>query len=118
MTNIIIADKVIAAYIAAVNAFDTNAIAATFADDALVNDNRRELSDKAAIRAWIAKEIVGDKVTMHVTEVIARGDETIVRAAYDGNFPKANLPSPLILTSYMRTAGGRIKTLIIIRNQA
>ncbi|HEY1817719.1 MAG TPA: nuclear transport factor 2 family protein [Kofleriaceae bacterium] len=109
---------IIATHIAAVNAFDIDAIADTFADDALVNDNRRELWGKAAIRAWIAKELVGDKVTMQVTEVIERGAETIVRARYDGTYDKTNLPSELILTNYVRIERGQIATLIVIRNQA
>ena len=45
-----------------------------------VNDVRREFWGRAAITAWIAKEIVGDRVTMSVTEVIERGAETVVRA--------------------------------------
>jgi ketosteroid isomerase-like protein len=36
-----------------VNAFDTAAIVATFADDALVNDNHREFWGTDAIRAWV-----------------------------------------------------------------
>jgi ketosteroid isomerase-like protein len=109
---------IIANHIAAVNAFDIDAIADTFAADALVNDNRREFWGKAAIRAWIAKEIVGDKVTMQVTEARERGDETVVRAKYDGTYDKTNLPAELILTNYFRIEGGKIKTLIVIRNQA
>ncbi len=37
-------------HIAAVNAFDTDRIAATFATDAYVNDNRREIASIDAIR--------------------------------------------------------------------
>jgi ketosteroid isomerase-like protein len=44
--------------VAAVNAFDEDAIVATFADDALVNDVRREFWGKDAIRRWVRKEIV------------------------------------------------------------
>ena len=108
---------IIATHIAAVNAFDTDAIADTFADDALVNDNRREFWGKPAIRAWIAKEIVGDKVTMQPTEVIEHGPETVVRAKYDGTYDKTNLPAELILTNYFRVERGKIATLIVIRNQ-
>ena len=49
-------------YIAASNAFDGNALIDWFADDALVND-RREFRGKPAIRAWLDREIIGDKVT-------------------------------------------------------
>ena len=44
---------VVAEYVAAVNAFDEHAVVATFADDALVNDVRREFSGKDAIRRSI-----------------------------------------------------------------
>ena len=58
---------VIAEHIRAINAFDTDAIMQTFAPDAIVNDNRREIAGPDAIRRWVEKEIVGDKVTMQLT---------------------------------------------------
>jgi hypothetical protein len=51
---------VLAEHVRAVNAFDENAIVATFAEDALVNDAHREFWGAASIRAWVAKEMVGD----------------------------------------------------------
>ena len=42
MTHTTALAPVLAEHIAAVNAFDENAIVATFADDALVNDAHRE----------------------------------------------------------------------------
>ncbi|MGW5113292.1 hypothetical protein [Nocardia sp. NPDC004123] len=62
--------EVVAAHIAAVNAFDLDAIVATFAEDALVNDVRREFAGTPSIRAWARHELVGDKVTMEVAEVV------------------------------------------------
>ena len=109
---------VIAAHIAAVNAFDTDAIVATFAKDAYVNDNRREIVGFDAIRRWVAKELVGDRVTMEVREVLEHHGETIVRAAYDGNYDKTNLPKELILTNYFRVENGKIVSLIIVFNQS
>ena len=55
--------SVVAEYVAAVNAFDEDAIVATLADDALVNDVRREFWGKDAIRRWVREEIVADRVT-------------------------------------------------------
>jgi ketosteroid isomerase-like protein len=48
---------VIAEHIAAVNAFDTEAIMATFAPDAYVNDARREIKGLDAIRRWVEREL-------------------------------------------------------------
>ena len=107
---------VIAEHIAAVNAFDEEAIVATFADDALVNDVRREFWGTEPIRRWVAREIVGDRVTIAVTEVLDHHGNTIVRGRYDGDYDKTNLPDPLILTHYFTIRDGKIVTLIVIRN--
>jgi hypothetical protein len=108
---------VIAAHLTAVNAFDLDAIVATFADDALVNDAQREFSGTAAIRAWAERELVGDKVTMAVTEVVPHPTLTIVRARYDGEYDKTNLPAELILTNYFTVEASKITSLITLRNR-
>ena len=108
---------VIAEHFRAVNAFDTDAIVATFAQDAYVNDNRREIVGLAAIRRWIEKEMVGDKVTIEVREVIDHYGDTIVRGAYDGEFDKTRLPKELILSNYFSVRDGKIVSLAVIFNQ-
>ena len=108
---------IVAEHIRAVNAFDTDAIVATFAEDAYVNDNRREIVGIKAVRRWIEKEMVGDKVTIKVREVRDHYGDTIVRGAYDGEFDKTNLPKELILTNYFSVRDGKIVSLAIIFNQ-
>jgi ketosteroid isomerase-like protein len=108
---------VLAEHLRAVNAFDLDAIVATFAEDALVNDARREFWGIEAIRAWVAKEMVGDKVTLEVTEVLHHHDQTLVRARYDGEYDKTNLPGELIMTNYFTVRDGKITSLFVIRNQ-
>ena len=61
MTDTTTLAPVLAEFIAAVNAFDEDAIVATFADDALVNDAHREFWGREAIRRWAARELVGDR---------------------------------------------------------
>ena len=107
---------VVAAHIAAVNAHDEDAIVATFADGALVNDAHREFWGTEAIRRWVAREMTGDRVTIDVTEVIEHHGDTIVRGRYDGTFDKTNLPEELILTNYFTVRDGKIVSLIVIRN--
>jgi ketosteroid isomerase-like protein len=107
---------VLAEHIAAVNAFDEDAIVATFADDAMVNDAHREFWGIEAIRRWVAKELVHDRVTIAVTEVLDHHGEAIVRGRYDGDYDKTNLPEELILTNYFTVRDGEIATLIVIRN--
>jgi hypothetical protein len=108
---------IVAEHIAAVNDFDLDRIVATFAPDAYVNDNRREIWGTESIRAFMAKEFVGDHVTMEVREVIDHYGDILVRARYDGTYDKANLPDEFVMTSYFGIREGRIVSLAVIFNQ-
>jgi hypothetical protein len=108
---------IVAEHIAAVNALDTDRIVATFAPDAYVNDNRREIWGTDAIRAFMAKEFVGDHVTMDVLEVVDHYGDILVRARFDGAYDKTNLPDELVMTSYFSVRGDKIVSLAIIFNQ-
>jgi ketosteroid isomerase-like protein len=108
---------VVAEHIAAVNAFDTDRIVDTFATDAYVNDNRREINGAAAIRRWVEKEMVTDHVTMEVREVVDHYGDTIVRARYDGTYDKSNLPDEFVMSSYFSIRDNKIVSLAIIFNQ-
>ncbi|MGA7417370.1 MAG: nuclear transport factor 2 family protein [Acidimicrobiales bacterium] len=109
---------VVADHIAAVNAFDTDAIMATFAPNAYVNDARREINGTDAIRRWVEKEIVGDHVTMEVREVVDHFGDTIVRARYDGSYDKTDLPDQLVMSNYFSVRDGKIVSLAVIFNQS
>jgi ketosteroid isomerase-like protein len=104
-------------YIDASNAMDGDALIECFADDAFVNDARREFWGKAAIRAWLDREVIGDKVTMDVTTTSAHYGDVAVDAVMDGDYDKTGLPSPLVLTHYFTVRDDRIVRLIIIRNE-
>jgi len=108
---------VVAEHIAAVNAFDVERIVATFAPDAYVNDDRREIWGADAIRAFVAKELVAASVTMEVREVLDHYGDIIVRARYDGTYDKTSLPDELVLTSYFAVRDSKITSLTITFNQ-
>ena len=108
---------VVAEHIAAVNAQDTDAIMATFAPDAYVIDARREFAGTEAVRRWVEKEMVGDKVRIDVRDVLDHHGDTVVRGAYDGEFDKTNLPEELVLSNYFSVRDGKIVSLVIIRNE-
>src|SRR5271167_393236 len=99
---------IVAEHIDAVNAFDTDRIVNTFAVDAYVNDNRREIWGAAAIRKFMEKGFVGDHVTMEVREIVDHYGDVIVRAKYDGTYDKTNLPEELIMSSYFSIRGDKI----------
>jgi hypothetical protein len=105
---------VVAEFVAAVNTFDLDRIVATFTPDAYVNDVSREMWGTNAIRAFMAKEMVGDHVTMEVREVLDHYGDIIVRARIDGTYDKTNLPDELVLTSYFGICDDKITSLTII----
>jgi ketosteroid isomerase-like protein len=108
---------VAAEYLAAVNACDLDRMVAAFAPDAYVNDARREINGVEAIRRWAEKEMIGDRVTMEVREVVDHHGDTIVRSRYDGTFDKTNLPAELVMSDYFSVRDGKIVSLAVIRNQ-
>ena len=105
------------AYISATNSFDLDRAAAAFADDALANDQQREYRGQTAIRDWLAREIIGDRVTMFVAGSRRSGSSTIVTAHIDGDYDKTGLPDPLVLTFYFTVEGERIGQLIVLHNK-
>jgi hypothetical protein len=109
--------RIVAANIAATNAMDLEAAVATFSDDAYVNDARREFVGIDAVRAWLAKEMIGDHVTIDVREVLDHHGDTVVRGAYDGTFDKTNLPEEIVLSNYYSVRDGKIVSLVVINNR-
>ena len=108
---------VIADHIAAVNAHDIDRIMATFATDAYVNDNHREIWGGDRIRQFFTREFIGDDVTMDVTDVVDHHGDVIVRARYEGTYDTTNLPGELILTTYIGLRDNKIVSLTVIHNQ-
>jgi ketosteroid isomerase-like protein len=106
-----------AAYVEATNSFDLEALLALFADDALVNDQLRDYWGKAAIREWAARDIIGQSLTMDVTNVIEHYGDFIVTANVRGKFDMTGLPDPLVHAFYFTPHGDRIVQLIILRNR-
>jgi hypothetical protein len=52
-----------------------------------------------------------------IREVIDHYGDIIVRARYDGDYDKTNLPDELIMTSYSALRDGKIVSLAVIFNQ-
>jgi hypothetical protein len=107
----------IAGYVEATNSFDLERLMATFAEDALVNDQLRDYRGKPAIREWAKRDIVGEQLTMNVTKVIKHYGNFIVTANIDGNYDKRGLPDPLVLAFYFSAQSDLIVQLIILRNR-
>jgi hypothetical protein len=109
--------QLVAAYVQAINTFDLEGLLAAFADDALVNDQLRDYWGKSAIREWAERDIIGERLTMHVVKIVEHYGNFIVTANVDGNYDKRGLPDPLVLAFYFSAHGDLIVQLLILRNQ-
>ena len=107
----------VGAYVEATNSFDLERLLATFAEDALVNDQLRDYWGKLAITEWAKRDIIGVKLTMNVTKVISHYGNFIVTANVDGRYEKRGLPDPLVLAFYFTAQRDLIVQLIILRNR-
>ena len=107
----------VAAYVEATNSFDLDRLIATFADDALVNDQLRDYWGKLAIREWAARDIIGESLTMDVTTVVEHYGNCIITANVVGKFDMRGLPDPLVLAFYFTAHDDQIVQLIILRNR-
>jgi hypothetical protein len=111
------APQVVRDHLKAINDLDLDAILATFSEDAYVNDNSREIAGPAALRAFFAKEFVGDSVSIEPVEVIEHHGDVIIRGRYDGTYDKTNLPAELMMTTYFSLRNDKIISLTVIHNQ-
>jgi hypothetical protein len=107
----------VGAYVEATNSFDLERLMATFAEDALVNDQLRDYWGKPAISGWAKRDIIGERLTMNVTKVISHYGNFILTANVAGNYDKRGLPDPLVLAFYFTPQSELIVQLIILRNR-
>lgn len=101
-------------FVQAMNMYDLDGMVSRFAPDAIANDQMRHYEGRDAIRAWLAKEIAGDRVTMFATEILHRPGGVAVLAKVTGDYDKTGLPDPLELRFYFTLSGDAIAQLIII----
>jgi hypothetical protein len=113
----VVLPPLVGAYVEATNSFDLERLLATFAEDALVNDQLRDYWGKLAITEWAKRDIIGVKLTMNVTKVINHYGNFIVTANVDGRYEKRGLPDPLVLAFYFTAQRDLIVQLIILRNR-
>jgi hypothetical protein len=92
----------IAAFVAATNLHDLEALLATFVDDALVNDQFQEYWGKQAICIWATHEIIGASLHMAVMDSYEHYGHVIVCANVDGTFSVRELKTPPNIQKYYR----------------
>lgn len=100
----------LAAYFAAQNLHDMDALVACFSADARVRDEGEDIVGQDAIRAWKVATSARYQVTAEPLESRDEDGRTVVVARVSGNFPG----SPANLTYRFGLAGdGRIDSLAI-----
>jgi hypothetical protein len=105
----------VAAFITAVNASDTAGIKASFAEDAIVNDQMQEYAGLRQIAGWADDEILAQQLRVKVLTHERCYSNCIVRAEFEGIFDRRGLPNPLLFVLYFSTAGDKIVQLIVLR---
>lgn len=106
------------AFFDAADRADLEGLWACFSEDALVNDQLRDFWGRAAIRAWIESEVVGERLRFLITERREHHGEIIITAEVDGDFDKTGLPQPMTVTLHFTLRDAAIVRLIILANPA
>jgi len=109
---------VITAFIKATNDHDGDAFIATFAKNAMVNDFARNFWGTAEIKKWSDKEMIGDKVTFEIDEMVEHYGEYIITALTDGAYDKTKSPDPTYLDYFFSVSGDKIVRMIVTKNKA
>ena len=99
----------IAAYIAAENGHDTEAMARCFTDHAVVRDEGRTIEGLAAIKQWKAETKKKYQHTVEPLECVQKDGKTVVTDRLTGNFPG----SPIDLQFIFGLDGNKIASLEI-----
>jgi hypothetical protein len=99
----------IAAYIAAENGHDTEALAQCFAAHAVVRDEGRTIEGLTAIKEWKAESKKKYQHTVEPLASIHKDGKTVVTSRVAGNFPG----SPIDLQFVFSLEAGKIASLEI-----
>jgi hypothetical protein len=99
----------VAAYFAAENAADADALAECFVEEGLVRDEGRTFKGAAAIKQWNTGAREKYHHTVEPISVVERDDKTVVTGRVSGNFPN----SPVNLEHIFRVEGDKIASLEI-----
>ena len=99
----------IADYFAASNAHDPDAVAALFAEDARVHDERQDHRGREAIRSWAEETFRQYGMAQTPRQARDEGGDTVVTTGVSGTFPG----SPIELDFRFVVDGERIRELKI-----
>lgn len=103
----------IAAYFQSTSIEDKAAFLAAFTEDAIVVDEGKVHSGKAAIESWGIHSHLAANLRFAIRKVEQTGHLTSVTAEIDGDFDKTGLPDPLMLSFHFTSKANAIALLVI-----
>jgi ketosteroid isomerase-like protein len=96
-------------FVKAQNSRDSDAVAACFAEDAIVQDEGREMRGLSAIKEWSDKSFQKFQYDIAPSGISEAGENTVLTATVTGNFPG----SPVSLDFNFVIKGDKIAALSI-----
>jgi ketosteroid isomerase-like protein len=96
-------------FVKAENSRDSSAVVACFAEDAVVQDEGREMRGPLAIKEWSDKSFERFQFDIAPTGVSETGEKTVLTTTLTGNFPG----SPVSLDFIFVIKGDKIAALSI-----
>lgn len=100
---------VIEVFLKAKNDCDSTAFVSCFTEDAVVQDEGREISGKTAIKKWIEASMAKYRVTVAAKRLIGHDNETVLTAQVSGDFEG----SPVLLDYHFVISENKISQLYI-----
>jgi ketosteroid isomerase-like protein len=97
------------AFLKAKNDYDSPAFIACFMENAVVQDEGREIHGAESIKKWIEDSNAKYQDTVTAQELVERGDEMILTAQVSGNFEG----SPVLLEFHFTVRDSKISRLSI-----
>ena len=105
---------VVAEFVRATNAGELASLEALFAADAQVNDQLRNFWGRDEIAAWLAAEIIGERVELTLLRIMKHYDVVIVAAEIRGEFEAARTAQPMTIDLNFTAQRGRIVRLLVL----
>jgi hypothetical protein len=106
----------VAAFIAATNSLDSEALLATFADDAVLADMGKNHRG-GEIKEWNDRLFIGADVTIRVLDVKERDRKTVVTVMVDGKYEELGVTEPFELDWHFTVKNDKISALTMIQEK-
>ena len=102
--------KIIDTFIKACNEHNSDAYIACFIEDAVVQDEGKDINGTKAIKEWNERSTEEYRVTLDVIRLLDKNEETVLTASVSGDFEG----SPVNLDYHFKISNDKIMNLKIL----